>query len=264
MKKYLSIGEISNLLGVEVYNIRYYEKEGLIKEPKKTEKGYRLYDMEDINQLSIIILLRKSNIPIKDIKELFSDFKSSDFNTTKYKQLMMQSSENLQEEIDKLIKIKREVDDVIQGFDSVKLGYSNRYIGPREVLLIKECSYDEDLEQRDVYEFLINNNVKVQDLYKIDICCMLDDNRQLYYMPYSHKPEGLKSTKITGGEYLCYTFLAKGDKEILKEVFKFVRYIKKNKIATRGLPILNEKSLDSLYMDAQKNPYEIHILRDTP
>ena len=51
-------------------NIRFYEKEGLIN-PIRKENGYRDYSDEDIAQLKKVIIFRKLNISVSDIKNIF-------------------------------------------------------------------------------------------------------------------------------------------------------------------------------------------------
>jgi DNA-binding transcriptional MerR regulator len=42
---HLKIGELSKKTSCSVLTIRFYEKEGLIPEPERTEGNYRLYDV---------------------------------------------------------------------------------------------------------------------------------------------------------------------------------------------------------------------------
>jgi MerR family transcriptional regulator, mercuric resistance operon regulatory protein len=37
------IGELANQTGLSIKTIRYYERRGLLDQPPRTERGYRLY-----------------------------------------------------------------------------------------------------------------------------------------------------------------------------------------------------------------------------
>ncbi len=50
----LTIGELSRLTGVNVENIRYFEKVGLLSAPPRTEGGRRSYDTEHVRTLAFI------------------------------------------------------------------------------------------------------------------------------------------------------------------------------------------------------------------
>src|ERR1700691_4444646 len=50
-KLYFKIGEVSELLGVEPYVLRYWETEFTVLSPKKSGTGHRLYRREDVELL---------------------------------------------------------------------------------------------------------------------------------------------------------------------------------------------------------------------
>src|SRR6478609_8632603 len=50
-KLYFKIGEVSDLLGVEPYVLRYWESEFPVLSPKKSGTGHRLYRRKDVELL---------------------------------------------------------------------------------------------------------------------------------------------------------------------------------------------------------------------
>ena len=50
-KLYFKIGEVSDLLGVEPYVLRYWETEFSVLAPKKSGTGHRLYRRKDVELL---------------------------------------------------------------------------------------------------------------------------------------------------------------------------------------------------------------------
>jgi DNA-binding transcriptional MerR regulator len=50
-KLYFKIGEVSELLGVEPYVLRYWESEFSVLSPKKSGTGHRLYRRKDVELL---------------------------------------------------------------------------------------------------------------------------------------------------------------------------------------------------------------------
>ena len=62
-----TISQVSKTYGVSVRMLRYYEEEGLIESKRKEDYAYRVYDETAIRRLQQIIILRKLQIPVKDI-----------------------------------------------------------------------------------------------------------------------------------------------------------------------------------------------------
>jgi len=58
-KLYYTMGEVTEMFDVNASQIRFYEKEFDILQPKKNKKGNRLFTQEDISNLKIIFSLVK-------------------------------------------------------------------------------------------------------------------------------------------------------------------------------------------------------------
>ena len=69
----MKIKEVEERVGMTRANIRYYEKEGLLKTTVRNENNYREYTEEDIEQLQKIKILRLLGVAPADIKLLNAD-----------------------------------------------------------------------------------------------------------------------------------------------------------------------------------------------
>lgn len=58
-KLYYTMGEVTQMFDVNASQIRFYEKEFDILQPKKNKKGNRLFTPEDVENLKIIFSLVK-------------------------------------------------------------------------------------------------------------------------------------------------------------------------------------------------------------
>lgn len=65
-----NIKEAEVLTGISRQNIRYYEKMGLLNPKRDAGNGYRKYDEEDIGRLKAILLFRKLDMPLEEIRKL--------------------------------------------------------------------------------------------------------------------------------------------------------------------------------------------------
>ena len=63
-----TIGEVAKKLDVAASTLRYYDKEGLFPFLERSGSGMRMFKDEDFAWLEIIDCLKKTGMPIKDIK----------------------------------------------------------------------------------------------------------------------------------------------------------------------------------------------------
>jgi Cd(II)/Pb(II)-responsive transcriptional regulator len=66
----MRIGELAAATGVDVENIRYYEREGLLSAPGRQANGYRAYGTSHLERLAFIRHCRALEIPLADIRRL--------------------------------------------------------------------------------------------------------------------------------------------------------------------------------------------------
>lgn len=66
----MKVNELEKTLNISRANIRFYEKEGLLK-PVRKENNYRDYSEEEVALLKKIVIYRKLGISIGDIKSIF-------------------------------------------------------------------------------------------------------------------------------------------------------------------------------------------------
>lgn len=65
---YYTIGEIAKKVNISPHTLRFYAKEGLLPFVERSESGIRMFKDEDFQWLMIIECLKKTGMPIKDIK----------------------------------------------------------------------------------------------------------------------------------------------------------------------------------------------------
>ena len=65
-----TVSHVSKTLGISAQMLRYYERSGLVKSLRKEDYAYRVYDNENIRRLQQIVILRKLQISMKEIKNI--------------------------------------------------------------------------------------------------------------------------------------------------------------------------------------------------
>lgn len=63
-----SIKQVSDLLGISIYTLRYYEKIGILNHVKRDSRGRRQFSKSDILVLNTVECLKQTGMPLKQIK----------------------------------------------------------------------------------------------------------------------------------------------------------------------------------------------------
>ncbi|WP_291399451.1 MerR family transcriptional regulator [Daejeonella sp.] len=93
-KLYYTMGEVTQLFDVNASQIRYYEREFEILQPKKNKKGNRLFSPEDVENLKIIFsLLKDKGFTLQGAK----DYLRSNKGEVKENQKVIDSLERLKQ-----------------------------------------------------------------------------------------------------------------------------------------------------------------------
>ena len=68
----MKIGELAKRSGCSIQTIRYYEKEGLISAPARSDGNFRLYDTTALEKLAFIKNCRALDLTLSEIRHLIS------------------------------------------------------------------------------------------------------------------------------------------------------------------------------------------------
>ena len=66
----MKISELAKAARTQSETIRYYEREGLLPEPARTDANYRNYDSSHLKRLAFIRHCRALDIPLPDVRRL--------------------------------------------------------------------------------------------------------------------------------------------------------------------------------------------------
>ena len=68
-----TVKEISDLTGISVRTLHYYDEIGLLKPTEKSDAGYRLYDDKALETLQQILFFREFDISLREIKAVLDN-----------------------------------------------------------------------------------------------------------------------------------------------------------------------------------------------
>jgi DNA-binding transcriptional MerR regulator len=101
-----TVHEVSDLSGVSIRTLQYYDRIGLLRPAERTQAGYRLYSDDDLARLQQILLFRELEFPLKDIKGIIN---SPDFDRSKALEQQIELLELQRSRIARLIALAREL-----------------------------------------------------------------------------------------------------------------------------------------------------------
>ncbi|UHA74789.1 MerR family transcriptional regulator [Paenibacillus sp. 481] len=106
MKRYFSIGEMSNLFNLPVQTLRYYDQIELLKAARVDEdSGYRYYTADQFVALDFIKVLKTLNTPLKEMKQ----FLSGPLKLEHVKDLLCKHEHTIEEQIRQLSTLKGQI-----------------------------------------------------------------------------------------------------------------------------------------------------------
>ena len=100
--EFVYISEVAALTGLSIHTLRYYEKEGLLKNISRNTSGRRIYSKIDLGWLQWIQRLKSTGMSLDEIKK-FSNFRSlGNASITDRKNMLIEHAEHLSSEINRL------------------------------------------------------------------------------------------------------------------------------------------------------------------
>lgn len=116
MKSQILIGDFVKLTNSTLKTVLYYHKIGLLKEPKRSNSGYRLYGAEELNQMRMIKHLKNLGLDLKQIKETLGHAQDNKNITEVLKSLhceLLTERKKIDEQISKIeTLLNKQVEDV--------------------------------------------------------------------------------------------------------------------------------------------------------
>lgn len=104
-----TVKEISDLTGISVRTLHYYDEIGLLKPTEKSGAGYRLYDDKALETLQQILFFREFDIPLKEIKAVM------DNPVLKRNQILQMQRKMLTAKKERMERLISSIDDILKG-----------------------------------------------------------------------------------------------------------------------------------------------------
>lgn len=102
---YYTIGEMARLMHVQTSALRYYDKEGLLPFVERSESGIRLFRDSDFIWLATIECLKKTGMPLTEIKRYITLGMQGDATIDERLELIRQRQQAVQRQMQELLGV---------------------------------------------------------------------------------------------------------------------------------------------------------------
>jgi len=105
----MKIGELAVRAGCDVQTVRYYEREGLLAEPRRESSGYRHYGEPHLAQLNFIRHCRALDLPLSEVRQLLQFAARPDQSCAQVNGLLDRHIALVQDRVSKLQALERQL-----------------------------------------------------------------------------------------------------------------------------------------------------------
>ena len=137
-----TVKDVSEISGVSIRTLRYYDEIGLLKPTELSDAGYRLYDNKALERLQEIMFFKELEIPLEDIKKIMDNP-----NYDKEQALLAQKS-LLEQKRNRLNGIIELITDVVKGVNTMSFGAFNNEEIQKMVNHTLECMSKKSLDEQ--------------------------------------------------------------------------------------------------------------------
>jgi MerR family transcriptional regulator, mercuric resistance operon regulatory protein len=107
MKESMTIGKLSAKTDVNIETIRYYEKEGILPLPPRTQNGYRDYSKEHVKRLMFVRRSRELGFSLDEIRTLLVIVDGSRLTCAEVKDVTLTHLDAIRKKITDLQKLEK-------------------------------------------------------------------------------------------------------------------------------------------------------------
>lgn len=137
-----TVKDVSEITGVSIRTLRYYDKIGLLKPTELTDAGYRLYDRKALERLQEIMFFKELEMPLEDIKKIM------DNPNYDREQVLLTQKTLLEQKRNRLNGIIELISDVMKGVNTMNFEAFNDEEVQKILDHTLECMSKESLEEQ--------------------------------------------------------------------------------------------------------------------
>lgn len=110
----MRIGKLAEASSVSIETIRFYERKGLLADPKRRPSGYRIYDDSVVDRLQFIRRAKSLGFTLSEIKELVDSKVDCDDTSEQVRNRVARKIEDIDSKIRNLQAMKKSLTSILE------------------------------------------------------------------------------------------------------------------------------------------------------
>lgn len=119
-----TIKEVSEMMGISAYTLRYYEKIGLLEFVHRDANGIRQFNDSDILTLNTIHRLKETGMPLQEIKHYLKLIDEGIDSVSERKEIMQAQHQKIQAQIKELQEALQTIDGKVKYYQEAEKAHS--------------------------------------------------------------------------------------------------------------------------------------------
>lgn len=108
------IGELAEAVGLPTRTVRFYERKGLLPEPRRADNGYRVYDQATLNRLQFIRSAQTAGLTLAEIRSVIDIRDTGEAPCTHVGDLLGAKLAEIRERREQLAGMERELEALVE------------------------------------------------------------------------------------------------------------------------------------------------------
>lgn len=118
-KKLLLIGQVTDLSGIPIRTIRYYESLGLINSSRRTEGGFRQFSLDVLTRLAFIKRAQNLGLSLEEIGNILQVYDQGQTPCGEIKEKLEEKVLQIDRQIDQLLTLRSEIKGLLLGWKNI-------------------------------------------------------------------------------------------------------------------------------------------------
>jgi MerR family transcriptional regulator, copper efflux regulator len=118
-EKPLLIGQVTDLSGIPIRTIRYYESLGLLQSSGRTEGGFRQFSSDVITRLAFIKRAQHLGLSLEEIGEILQVYDQGQPPCGDIKEKLEEKLSQIDYQINQLLTLRSEIEELLSGWKNI-------------------------------------------------------------------------------------------------------------------------------------------------
>lgn len=207
----LRISEFAKLMNVSTHQIRYFEEKEILMPMYVDDNGYRMYGVNEIYLLSQILMLRKMDVSVQDIKEILESSTQQSITNQ-----LENSKEKIAATIDQLTILKSFIETLLHERDQITAAENTAmnvvHLSERKLKKYLQLTDGKKLTARDMY---VRNKQDPLSIFEKELYYLENEAGTAVYYETTQEAEKL----LSAGKYFIQRYDI-AEEEDLDNAFK--------------------------------------------